>query len=178
MRSYRTPEEAALGDVPARFVRVIGTVVRGDQAVVAQLMNDRPPFEIETTHCVRVRKGLRRGWEQTGGGNSSLAFMATGPVKGTVVVWGQAPEFAAAARFEHIDRELVVPVENGCVLAVFDDVDGDEVLPDSTPKLSAWIEASGTEHRLPHSPDYHPKLIVRARAESGISLVREDQSRD
>jgi hypothetical protein len=44
---YATPEEAARGGTPTRFVRVVGTVVRGDRAIVAQRMNDRPMYEVE-----------------------------------------------------------------------------------------------------------------------------------
>ena len=40
--------EAARGDIPAKYVRVVGVVVRGDQAVVAQLINESPTFEIDT----------------------------------------------------------------------------------------------------------------------------------
>jgi hypothetical protein len=47
MRSdgYATAEEAARGDIPERYVSVLGVHVDGDVAIVWMLTNDRPPFE-------------------------------------------------------------------------------------------------------------------------------------
>jgi hypothetical protein len=118
----RTPEEAARGDIPARFVRVIGVVVRGDTAAVAQLMNDGPPYEVETAYC--HRKG--DGWVEGSSGNSTYGYLPTGEGIGTVVVWDEAPATAVSARFEYAGREQVAAVENGCALAVFDDVKEDD----------------------------------------------------
>jgi hypothetical protein len=37
--SFSTPEGAARGNLRAEYVRVVGVAIRGDQAVVAQIMN-------------------------------------------------------------------------------------------------------------------------------------------
>ena len=42
---YATPEEAARGDIPERFVTILGVGVQGDRAHVWMLTNDGPPFE-------------------------------------------------------------------------------------------------------------------------------------
>ncbi len=52
---YETPEEAVLAefDVPRRYATVVGVRVRGDQAWVYLLTNDRPAFEEYTCVCFR-----------------------------------------------------------------------------------------------------------------------------
>lgn len=50
---YDTPEEAARGDMPERFVTVVGVRVKGDTAYVWTLTNDRPPFEPYEDVCER-----------------------------------------------------------------------------------------------------------------------------
>ena len=142
-------EEAARGDVPARFVRVVGVVVRGDSAIVAQLMNDRPPYEVETAHCHREGSGWRGGLS----GNSTGGYIPTSKTRGTVVVWGEAPgPTATAARFEYRKQHQVVPVTGGCALAVFDDVPVEDGYLGVT-RLAAWLHEDGTEQELPeHEP--------------------------
>ena len=52
---YETPEEAVVAefDAPRRYITVLGVRIRGDQAHVWLLTNDRPPFEEYTCVCVR-----------------------------------------------------------------------------------------------------------------------------
>jgi hypothetical protein len=140
-----TPEEAARGDVPARFVRVVGVVIRGDSAVVAQLMNDRAPYEVETAYC----SSEGPGWVGDSSGNSTVGYIPTSKNGGTVVVWGEAPgPTVIAGRFEYGEQQQVVSVTRGCALAVFDDVPAvDGYL--SVPRLAAWLHEDGSEHRLP-----------------------------
>jgi hypothetical protein len=141
---YPTPEEAARGDRPTRFVRVVGTVVRGDRAIVAQRMNDRPMFEVDTVFCARGADGL---WDEESSGNSSGGFLPTGPGRATVVGWeDDAPEWAVAARYVCGGRSVIVPVVDECVFCVFDDVevdDGDWF--GESADLVAWIRADGSE---------------------------------
>lgn len=61
-----TPEAAASGDIAGRFVTVLGVRIRGDEADVWMLTNDRPPFEREQALVARVKDG----WEGvlSGGG--------------------------------------------------------------------------------------------------------------
>jgi hypothetical protein len=136
-----TPEEAARGDVPAEFVKVIAVVVRGDEAIVAQLMNESEP---DTSHC--VRKG--GGWVEQSSGNFDAAFMGVENGVGTVVTWrDEAPTWAVAAKYEVGAREKVVPVENGCVAATFDGVP-----ENSWPRLAVWIDARGAEYPFEGAP--------------------------
>src|SRR5438094_3904172 len=122
MRTRRSPEDAARGDIPAAFVRVVGVVIRGDTAVVAQLTNDGPPFEVDTALCHREGDV----WVEGSSGNSTTGYLPTGERTGTVVVWDEAPSDVTAARFEYAGIEKVVPIEEGCALAVFDDVPQDD----------------------------------------------------
>lgn len=164
-----TPEEAARGDVPARYVRVVGVVVRGDQAIVAQLMNDRSPFEVETAQCSRERDGT---WDEDSSGNSTSGFLPTGDGIGTFVAWDEAPPWAVAARFVCREREQVVAVDNGCVLAVFDDVrfaDEVERLFDG-PQLSAWIDEAGKEQTVER---HEAPAWMRERMRSRLERIRE-----
>lgn len=140
---HATPEDAARGDVPARHVRLVAVVVRGDRALVAQLTNDRPPHEPDTVHCRRGRDGT---WEAEASGNSTYGFLPTGHGVGTLLAWDEAPAGAVAARFACQGRELTVPVERGCAVAVFDEyaVEGDDVVPMAIPR---WIRAEGAGRR-------------------------------
>jgi hypothetical protein len=118
---FATPEEAARGDIAPEHVRVIGVVVRGDQAVVAQITNaDGYPsaYEIDTAHVFRDDEG----WSVGVSGNGDLAFIPTSSSAGTLVEWRAAPADATAARFVLGDHEATFEVEDGFVMAVFDDV--------------------------------------------------------
>lgn len=140
MSGFATPEEAARGSTPAKYVRVVGTVVRGDRAIVAQLMNDGPPFEVETAYCSRETDGT---WSEESSGNSTSGFLPTGDGVGTFVGWDEAPEGAVAARFVCRGGEQEVAVVVGCALAVFDGIvveDGYMAVFD-IPQIVAWIGA-------------------------------------
>lgn len=50
---YATPEEAARGEIPPRFARVVGVRVDGDSATVWLLTNEAPQFEPYQVGCVR-----------------------------------------------------------------------------------------------------------------------------
>jgi hypothetical protein len=136
---FATPEEAAREEIPSEYVRTVAVIVRGDRAVVAQLTNaDGYPesYEIETVHC--SREGL--GWVSEMSSNGNAAVIATGAATGTVMVWlSDAPPGAVAARFTLDDRQEVFPVEDGCVVAVFDDVPlASEGSPRDYPALQEW----------------------------------------
>jgi len=119
--SFSTPEEAARGNLREKYVRVVGVAIRGDEAVVAQVMNaDGYPtaYETETAKCYRTSDG----WEEGHSGNSDTTFIRTGDDRCTVVWWGDAPERAAGARIRLGDQEQEVCVEDGFFFVVFDDV--------------------------------------------------------
>jgi hypothetical protein len=162
----RTPEEAARGAVAERFVHVVGVVVRGDQAIVAQLMNDVPPHEVDTVVCFREPDG---SWVGGSSGNSAGGYVPTGEGVATFLTWAQAPEGARAARFAYGDQEQVVRAERGCVVAIFDDVAQDD-LPFDGPRLKAWVDVSGVEQpvRQYEIPE-HMRARFRAFVERGAS---------
>jgi len=167
-KGSRSPEGAARGDVPERFVRVVGVVVRGDQAIVAQLMNDIPRHEMDTAFCHRQPDG---SWEQGSSGNSTGGYLPTGKGVGTVLTWEEAQEGARAARFIYGDQEQIVQVESGCVVAVFDDVSQDD-WPFDGPRLDAWIDVSGAEqpvekHAIPECMRTRFTALVEGRGSDG-----------
>ena len=69
MEGYDSLEEAGRGDIPDADVHVLGYRIRGRNAVVWTLTNDRPPFEEDELFL--ERKGSRwfpshghGGWEE------------------------------------------------------------------------------------------------------------------
>lgn len=144
MRRYATPEEAAAVGVPPAYVRVVGTVVRGDEAMVAQLLGTSAAYEIDTATCFRDDGG----WVCGGGGNGSAAFLQTAAAVGTYVLWDEAKPGMVAAKFVLGEREQVVRVENGIVLAAFDDVPTSVYDWPTWPRLVAWVDAEGNETRV------------------------------
>lgn len=136
--SYATPEEAARQGIPAKYVRQVAVVVRGDEAVVAQLTNaDQYPdsYEIDTVQCHREAAG----WEAGSSSNGNAGFISTSAGFATVVVWrDDAPPSARAARFVLDKRTATFPVQNGIVVAVFDEVPITD-WPATFPVLDEWI---------------------------------------
>jgi hypothetical protein len=61
-----SPEEAARGSIPAKFVEVVWCEQRGERAVVLLQVNDNPPY-YDLNHCV-VEEG--RWVADTSGGGS------------------------------------------------------------------------------------------------------------
>jgi hypothetical protein len=47
-------EQAARGDIPEQFVKVVDVRIEGDYALVSMLTNDRPPHEPEEQGLVRI----------------------------------------------------------------------------------------------------------------------------
>jgi hypothetical protein len=140
---FATPEEAARDDVAAEYVRVVGVVVRGNEAVVMQITNaDGYPdsYEIDTAHCYREAEG----WVSDVGGNGNAGFIRTGDSSATLAVWlDRAPADAVAARFLLDDREAAFPVQDGCVVAVFDNVPlAASDWPTDYPALDRWITSA------------------------------------
>jgi hypothetical protein len=150
MTGFASPEEAARDGLREEYVRVVGVAVRGDEAVVAQVMNaDGYPeaYEIETAKCSRGDDG----WLCGSDGNSNLAWIAAGEDSGTVVWWDEAPTGVEAAHIRLGGQDQTVPVEDGFFFAVFDDVPKEVFRPygpsfGEWPKLVKWISP---EHRSP-----------------------------
>ena len=67
-KGYETPEEAVLADfgAAARYVTVLGVRVRGNEATVWMLTNDRPAFEAYTCLCVQEDGRWTEVWGSSG----------------------------------------------------------------------------------------------------------------
>jgi hypothetical protein len=139
VETFLTPEAAAGAGTPPECVRVVGVVVRGDTAVVAQVMNaDGYPdsYEVETATCHRERDG----WVCGSSGNGDVGAIPTAPGRATVVVWQDAPVGAKAGRFVLGAEQQVVEVADGFALAVFDDVAaGDDGFSFGCPSVAEWL---------------------------------------
>jgi len=61
-----------------------------------------------------------------------------------------------AASFAGERGEQLIAVEDGCALAVLDDIPHGEAL---SPRLAAWIFADGAQHEM---PTYEPTERMRA----------------
>jgi hypothetical protein len=137
--AFATPEDAARAGIPASYVRVVGVVVRGDDAIVAQVMNaDGYPvaYEIETAWCVRERDG----WTCGSSGNGNVSIIPTSETTGTMVSWQEAPPGATGASYRLDDRERMVPVKDGFALVAFDDVPLSYMrFPGSLPSVERWL---------------------------------------
>ena len=171
---FPTPEEAARGSTPAKYVQVVATVIRGERAIVAQLMNDRAPFEVETAFCFREPDGT---WVEGSSGNSTAGFLPTDDGMGTFVVWDEAPEGAAVARFLCRDSTRDVAVAKGCAVGVFDGITVEDeytALFDGQ-RIVAWIDADGTETQLPH---HDPPAWIRERMREWIEAIRRGEGLD
>lgn len=147
MEVYGTPEEAARAGLPEDCdpAQVVGVVLRGDAAVVAQVVDRAgvPRGDFDTSTPRRVDGG----WIPGAGGNSTASFIHTDDDKVTVVAWCPAPAEARAARYVFLGREQTFPAEGGHVVAAFDDIPfsefwpGDVDFPPEWPDLPAeWID--------------------------------------
>lgn len=139
MERFPSPEAAAGAGTPPEYVRVVGVVVRGDTAIVAQVMNaDGYPdsYEVETATCYREDGG----WICGSSGNGDLGVIATGNGRATIVFWQEAPAGAKAGRFVLGAAEQVVEAKGGFALAVFDDVDaGHDGFSFPWPPVCEWL---------------------------------------
>jgi hypothetical protein len=149
MKVYATPEEAARAGLPEDCVpaQVVGVVVRGDSAVVAQVVDragvPRGDFDTSTPRQVEG------GWIPGAGGNGTATFIYTDDETITVVSWCAAPAEAREARYVFLGHEQTFPVADGHVVAAFDDIPFREFWPAEAdfppvwPDLpSEWIAAA------------------------------------
>jgi hypothetical protein len=147
VNGFKTPEEAVRAGLPGVDVRVVGVVVRGDEAVVAQIVNaDGYPhaYETETATCYRGPNG----WEEASSGNGNGAQINTSGDRMTYIWWDQAAPGATAARVGLGDQEQTVPVKDGFFFAVFDEV------PYQQPQRPAFLDGpTWTVERGPMTPE-------------------------
>jgi hypothetical protein len=132
MEKFPTPEAAARAVVSDPSPRLVGTVTRGDVAVVGHWVRAHGG-DTETTTCYRDDEGWEAG--DTGNGDGTCIFTAADRV--TAVCWGPAPEGAVGVRFRADGREQVVPVEDGFFFVAFDDLPYREPVWTSLPSPEA-----------------------------------------
>src|SRR5690349_10417099 len=135
---YATPEEAARASLPEdeTTAQLVGVVVRGNEAVVAQVVDRAgvPRDDIDTSTPHRVEGG----WIPGAGGNSTATFIWTDDETITVVSWCSAPAGAQAARCVFLGREQTFPVTDGHVVVVFDDIPFRKFWPDDVEFPPEW----------------------------------------
>lgn len=119
---YATPEQAATGDIPSRYVHVIGVSVEGDDAVVAFLTNDPPAQEpyISTAHR---RDGMWHGGSGTGGYGFGGHYGAGGDV---AYIFEPVPEGVVEVVAALGERRVRAPIESGHLFVAFWGLDVDD----------------------------------------------------
>jgi hypothetical protein len=108
--------EAARGDIPERYVRVVSYAVSPDgaAAVVGLLTNEPPAVEPEVVICDRTAGSWRGGHSSGGTGAGWSTTSSEGkPNLGVAYAWHEAPEGVIRAVLEFGGRQTEVPVENG-----------------------------------------------------------------
>jgi hypothetical protein len=169
VRTFETPERAARGELREEYVRVVGVVIRGEEAVVAQVMNaDGYPdgYEVETVECFQEGDG----WVAGNSGNNNLTLMRTSDERGTVVWWGEAAEGATAARVRVGEEEQIFNVRDGFLFVVFDDVPYQEArIEDFFPPLPDGH--GGYVWRVKRTPEERRALLAAMRGFEGPEVV-------
>lgn len=112
---YATPEEAAAGDIPLRYVHLIGVSVCGDDAVVGFLTND-PPAQQPYISTAHRRDGLWRAASGTGGYGAWGHYGAGGDVAYRLE---QVPEDVAEVIVALGDRRMRAPIVSGHLFVAF-----------------------------------------------------------
>jgi hypothetical protein len=113
---FATPEDAARGDIPARYARALAVSLSPDERFAAVLLaTNEPPFLYPyLVLCEREDDG----WVEGASANMSMAG-ELGEGNQTcryVTQWQEAPPDARAAIVNFAAEEHVVPVRNGYVL--------------------------------------------------------------
>jgi hypothetical protein len=127
---HTTLEEAARGEIPERFARVLCVSISpyGQDAIVLLGTNEPPRLHPLEVVCVLGPEG----WSERSAGNGQ-GWHATRSddvtVFGVLTSWDEAPEEAAEAVVAFAGREHTVPVTNGYYLFTAWDVPGTELSP-------------------------------------------------
>jgi len=137
VRGALTPEEAAGGEIPEGYARVLATALSPDRDhAVVLLGTNEPP----TLYPYQVVCGLSEdGWVEEISGNgpgwSTTRDSAEGPNVGVATLWDEAPESATAAVVVFEGREHEAPVRNGYFLFAAWEVPDDA----GHPRFVRWI---------------------------------------
>ena len=141
VRRYDTPEEAARGDIPARFARALGVRISpsGNSALVVLATNELPTVEPYVVFCERVAGR----WETGSGGNGNAGeFSHTDGESVRFVYDDEAPAEASSVIVE-FEGEHSVPVDERFALFTAWNPRGHE-----WPNVVAWIDQQGKRHPL------------------------------
>jgi len=139
-----TPEEAARGEIPERYARLLGVVYSPDEEhAVVLLGTNEPPFLYPyQVICGRGENGWYEEISGNGSGWSTTSNLdeveAGAPNLGVITDWDEAPPEATAAVVSFDGQDHEVPVREGYFLfAAWDVPDG---LPsDAYPSFERWI---------------------------------------
>jgi hypothetical protein len=131
-----TPEEAARGEIPERYARVLATAVApdGNHAVVLLGTNEPPKLYPYQVVCGRGEDGWVEGVSGNGPGWSSTAGEGE-PNLGVATLWDEAPVSARAAKVVFEGREHEAPVRNSYFLFAAWDAPDDA----AHPRFVRWI---------------------------------------
>jgi hypothetical protein len=110
MKFARTPEEAARGEIPEPYARVLGTAMSpdGNNAVVLLGTNEPPRLYPYQVVCER----REQGWVEEIGGNGpgcSTTSSENEPNVGVATLWDEAPPGATAAVVSFLGHDTEVP---------------------------------------------------------------------
>jgi hypothetical protein len=130
-RGYETPEEAARGDMPPRYCRVLATSESGDFALVLLATNEPPYVELYGVRC-RRRDGL---WFDEGGssGTGMTWSISSDRDLGDLACSWEAPAGADRLRIQLLGNDHEIETQNGYCLFLAHDVPDDEL-----PVVKAW----------------------------------------
>jgi hypothetical protein len=115
-----TPEEAAVGDIPAEFAKPIAVSMSPDERHAFAMLETNEPPRMELYFVGLVREGS--GWLEYAGSNAMSGWLPLrGPhgespadqAPGAVLTWGTAPDDARAAIVEFGGRPYEAPVRKG-----------------------------------------------------------------
>ena len=144
---YGSPEEAARGDIPAKFGHIVATVVSPDDrwALVLLAENVPPSVELYQVLCERIDGS----WHDTWGGNGSgLSWRATEGDIGVQSLVREVPFDVTEAVVRHRGREDRVPVHGGIAFFAVFDVPSERTAED-IPEIVSYLRANGTVEPAP-----------------------------
>lgn len=149
-RGFATPEEAARGDIPARYARALATAVSPDgrHAVVLLGTNEPPrlyPYEV----ICHQRDGLWFEGSSISGGGIGWTTISNDDERnvGVLRLVEEAPDDAVAVIVRHRGVEHRVPVRDGYFMFAVWDVPDEQVDTEQfeTPR---YVTADGREVTL------------------------------
>jgi len=149
MRTYKTPEEAARGDIPARYIETLATAVasNGETAVVLQLTNENGVTEPYQVVCHLCSEGWRGGSGSDGSGWTRLGGRDAGEAMGVTTLWEDTPDGVVEVSVRWRDEDYRVAVENGYFLFVRWNTSAADAF--EAPYVVAYTHSDGRSVKMP-----------------------------